>query len=250
MAEAAYLRYNHLIQAARSSVLKQYRGFLFDADNTLFDFDRCEAEALSETIGSHISSGSELLAEYRRINALLWERFARNDIDPESLKVERFRLLLRRIRSKEDPEKTADRFLRRLARKHYLMPHAAAVLGHLSGRALTGLVTNGFEFVQKSRIARAELEVFFDHILISEEIGVAKPDPAIFLLASTLLNLPPHDILCVGDDPVTDIQGAHAAGMATCWYSPSPRGYPRSCAPPDITITDLQELKGFAGLLS
>lgn len=64
------------------------------------------------------------------------------------------------------------------------------------------------------QIARhLEIDHFFDSIVLSGEIGRAKPDPLAFQTASTQLNLPPELILHVGDDPEADWLGAGKAGF-------------------------------------
>jgi putative hydrolase of the HAD superfamily len=51
--------------------------------------------------------------------------------------------------------------------------------------------------------------------VISEEVGVRKPDAKIFELALAGWSIPPASVLFVGDDPVSDIAGATAAGLRT-----------------------------------
>ena len=228
----------------------RYCGFIFDADNTLFDFDHCEAEALREALSPILAATPEMIDAYRRINGTLWQQYEKRQTNAENVKVERFRLLLEQVGLRADAEELSSRYLSSLARKHYLMPHAVTILEYLHRRAMLALVTNGLTFVQKSRIARAELEVFFNEVLISEEIGLAKPNAEIFLLAARRLDLRPHDILVVGDSPFSDIQGAHAAGMDACWFSPTPRGYPRECTPPEMVVSDLLDLRAHASPVS
>jgi putative hydrolase of the HAD superfamily len=226
---------------------KKYRGFLIDADNTLFDFDRCEQEALYETVSSiNKTTDSQMIADYRKINTSLWKEFEEGKISVKSLEQERFRLLLNLRGLKADPGDLSRRYLENLSKKRYFLPHAVAVLEYLSKKAVLGLITNGLAAVQRNRIARTEIEIFFKTILISEEIGMAKPDPEVFLLAARHLQLPPYEILCIGDSPSSDIRGAHTAGMDTCWYSPSDRTYPKDCPSPDYTISDLREIMSFA----
>ena len=71
-------------------------------------------------------------------------------------------------------------------------------------------------FVQRGRIARAEIEVFFTDILFSEDVGLYKPDPRFFLLACKRLKLPVYEILCIWDSPSADIRGAKLAGIDAC----------------------------------
>ena len=63
-------------------------------------------------------------------------------------------------------------------------------------------------------------------MLISEEIGLAKPDPRFFRAAGEALGLAPADLLCVGDNPVADVAGARSAGIEAWWFSPNGASWP------------------------
>lgn len=225
----------------------RYTGFLIDADNTIFDFDRSEREALAQALG--VRDG-ELLSEYRRINAELWRRAEDGGITIDEVQHERFRQLALARGLELDPRRISEAFLGALARSVLLMPGAVRVLDQLSRRAVLGLLTNGLQTVQRSRIARSVVGVFFQEIFIAGEIGASKPDPAIFLHAAGRLHLRPHEILVVGDSPSADIRGAHAAGMSSCWYNPAGRSYPPTEPLPDHVITSLEEILDFAPEIS
>ncbi|MFT4192684.1 MAG: HAD family hydrolase, partial [Comamonas sp.] len=83
------------------------------------------------------------------------------------------------------------------------------------------------------------LAPLLDAILVSEAEGVHKPDPLIFQRALRALGLAAHEAVHVGDHPVNDVAGAHAAGLRTVWlrdnYWPEP---PEA----DATINLLSEL--------
>ncbi len=53
----------------------------------------------------------------------------------------------------------------------------------------------------------------FAHTVFSDETGVRKPDPAIFLGALRALGADPARAIHVGDDAILDVEGARAAGM-------------------------------------
>ncbi|HYW83323.1 MAG TPA: HAD family hydrolase, partial [Spirochaetia bacterium] len=88
----------------------------------------------------------------------------------------------------------------------------------------------------------------FAAILISEELGVAKPDTRFFQAACDALHLPPSELLCVGDTPAADMRGAQAAGIDACWYAPSGAPWPLGDAAPHYIIRSLKELLKFAPL--
>ncbi len=225
--------------------LPPYRGFLIDADNTIFDYDRAEREALAATLAeAGFTPTSAIHEAYRRINDGFWRAFERGDVTQEALKVERFRRLLAEEAPgcRADPAALSHRYLELLAAAAHLLPHAASALAELAGRAVLGLATNGIPEVQRGRLERSGLVRYFRAVLISGEIGLAKPDPRFFLLGAERLGLAPAEVLCVGDVPATDIRGARAAGMASCWVAASGAAWPPQEPGPDYTIRDLRAL--------
>ena len=234
--------------------MKAYRGFLFDADNTLFDYDRAQREALTETIREAIPGAplDTALAAYRTINAEFWRRFEEGTVSLEELKPGRFRALLEALGApgalgaRGDPAAVSNLYLGRLAQKAHLLPHAKETLEMLARSASLCLVTNGLACVQRGRLEKAGITGLFKAVLISEEIGVSKPDPTFFCRAAQALGLPPADLLCVGDSPSTDIRGALASGIDACWYSPNGAVWQEGELAPLYTIRDLRELERFA----
>jgi 2-haloacid dehalogenase len=228
--------------------MKSYRGFLLDADNTIFDYDKAEGEALDETLREAAPSvpRREALASYRRINDGYWKRFELGTVTLAALKVERFADLVRELGVSGDPRLISNDYLARLGRKAYFLPHARDVVEELSRRAALCLVTNGISQVQRGRLALSGIAPCFTAILISEELGCAKPDLRFFNAACEALRLPASELLCVGDNPDSDIGGAHAAGIDACWYAPSGAAWPREAQAPAWVIRDLEELLRFA----
>jgi 2-haloacid dehalogenase len=222
-----------------------YRGFLIDADNTIFDYDRAEREALAGTLAEAGLEPTPAIREaYRRINDGFWRAFEQGAVTQEGLKVERFRQLLAETAPdcRTDPAVLSRRYLELLAMQVHLLPHAASAIADLAGRAALGLATNGIPEVQRGRLGRSGLASCFRTVLISGEIGIAKPDPRFFLLGAERLGLPLSEVLCVGDVPATDIRGARAAGMASCWVAAPGTVWPPGEPGPDYTIRDLRAL--------
>jgi HAD superfamily hydrolase (TIGR01509 family) len=61
------------------------------------------------------------------------------------------------------------------------------------------------------------LSSYFDFVLTSAVTGVAKPDAAIFKTAAHIVGCHPEKLLYIGDDPVIDVEGAQAAGLAAVY---------------------------------
>ncbi len=95
----------------------------------------------------------------------------------------------------------------------YLDPEAHIVLGALKTRFKIGLITNWDHAPSIYRLlADYELEDYFETVVISDEVGVAKPDPRIFHIALRRAGLEPEEAAYVGDGP-EDVEGSMAAGL-------------------------------------
>ena len=95
----------------------------------------------------------------------------------------------------------------------YVDPEAHGVLGDLKPRFKIGLITNWDYSPSIYRLlADYELEDYFEIVVISDEVGVAKPDPRIFHIALDRAGLQPKETAYVGDAP-EDVEGSLAAGL-------------------------------------
>ncbi|HTB83801.1 MAG TPA: HAD family hydrolase [Candidatus Sulfotelmatobacter sp.] len=93
-----------------------------------------------------------------------------------------------------------------------------AALSRLSQTVKLGIITNGSGETQRHKLRVAGLAgiVPANHIWISGEVGKAKPDPEIFLLAGRTLGETPEHCLHIGDHANDDLAGATRAGMRGC----------------------------------
>lgn len=82
------------------------------------------------------------------------------------------------------------------------------------------------------------LTPFFSHVIMSTHLGFRKPDPRLFTIACTLLDIPPAETVYIGNDPETDVKGAQAIGMQAILLDRD--GKNRSQEPkPDFYATNL-----------
>lgn len=92
--------------------------------------------------------------------------------------------------------------------------HAVELLRALRGAGVrTALLTNGPSWMQRRKVELLGLEPELDAIGISEELGVAKPDPAAFSGALGLIDARPEEAVMVGDNVEWDVRGALSAGL-------------------------------------
>ena len=223
----------------------QVEVILFDADGTLFDFERAERQALDEAMARFDLPYDETLhpAAYASINRDLWRQLEEGTVTAGELKVERFRRLLASMGVTLAPEALSREYLSRLAHGTFLIDGAEAVVASLRMRFRLGIVTNGLAEVQRPRLARSALGSVFDAVVVSEEVGVAKPDARIFGHAlRQLQHDDPTTVLMVGDSLASDIQGGCNAGMQTCWFNPSAAANGTAIAP-TFEVASLLELR-------
>jgi 2-haloacid dehalogenase len=140
------------------------------------------------------------------------------------------------------PSALADRYLSHLAEGSFLIPGALEVARTLSDRARIAVVTNGLSRVQRSRFGGSGLHPYVEHLVISDEIGVQKPEPGIFDAAlAPFEGVTLDEVLMVGDSLTSDIEGGVRYGIATCWYNPDGRENPDGPVPTH-EIRSLEEL--------
>ncbi|MEJ5237699.1 YjjG family noncanonical pyrimidine nucleotidase [Limisphaera sp. VF-2] len=205
-----------------------YEWLWFDADGVVFDYDRAEQEALAcalRSFGHSLTPG--LLKTYRAINQELWAALERSEISAAELKTLRFERFLSAAQLPGNGAEFGERYLEALARMHMLWPGCETFLPRLRSRYRLGLLTNGLLRVQQPRLERAGLLICFDVVLISEEIGAAKPSRTFYQIAWEQSGRPPlQRVLMIGDNWNADVAGAAAFGVHTCWFNPEGRSVP------------------------
>lgn len=228
---------------------KHYPWLCFDADGTLFDYNRAEAQALKNTfLTLSLPFEDAYLEEYRRINQGLWQALEQREITPDVLQSRRFHLLLESLQVSGTAEQMSSAYLEQLALCSDLVEGAYEVLQTLHGKSRIAIVTNGLQSVQRGRLARSRIRDFIDELIISEEVGAAKPHPGFFDSAFVRLGNPPKsDVLIIGDSLSSDIQGGLDYGLDTCWYNPSGQPLPARLRAITFEMKHLSELLELIG---
>lgn len=220
-----------------------YSILLFDADNTLFNFNAGNRRAFSEVCRiCHLPDTDELFHAYEAVNSEMWSAFDRGECTKDFLVVERFRLFLERAGLQADPVQCNKIHLSTLATNTVLLPHALEVCQTLAQTHSLYIVTNAVAAVQKARLAASDLRPYITDAFISEDAGASKPSVAYFdYVFSRIPGITRENCLLIGDSPSSDLQGANNYGIPCCWYNP------RGLARPDgiridYEIRDLPEL--------
>lgn len=229
--------------------MKRYDCVVFDADGTLLDYDAAEKAALSAGfVALGVALCDEHLRAYRAINARVWEAYERREVDQRELGARRFGELFAHIGVRADPGAFGEQYLENLGREAQLIPGSLELLQTLHGHVRLALLTNGIGLVQRSRLNASGLDPYFDALVISGELDVAKPDQRIFSIVLERVGNPqPDRVLMVGDSLRSDIGGAHEAGLETCWFNP--QGVPNSSPyVPTYEVRSLDELSQILGV--
>ncbi|MFW2003105.1 HAD family hydrolase [Acinetobacter ursingii] len=103
-------------------------------------------------------------------------------------------------------------------------PHIENTIRNLKQQGyLIGLISNGRTPFQEHNFYALGLSEYFSNILVSEAVGLRKPDPEIFNLACKQLDVFPEQCVFIGDNELADIQGAKNVGMKTIYFHPDPQ---------------------------
>ena len=223
----------------------KYSYLLFDADNTLFDFDRAEQDAFSLLSKSFPDAANANEFDiYHEINKKIWQEHEMGLISKEKLKTERFRRYIKRCRNLDDENLACEmgkQFLNFLSQSSVLISGAKEVLASLKTKYSVFIVTNGITKVQKSRLNGSDIAGLVDNIFISEEIGFSKPDKRFFDHVMNFIGeYDPKEYLIIGDSVSSDIEGAVLSGIDSCLYNPRDIEYKDNKA--TYTVKSLEEL--------
>jgi YjjG family noncanonical pyrimidine nucleotidase len=203
--------------------MAKYYCILFDADNTLLDFDAAESKALADTLTHYgIEPDNETVQTYRAINTALWAQLESGQIRRDKLMNERFTRFLKAVNAAGNGAEMNRYYLDQLASHPDLMPGALDVLRELAEVATLAVVTNGFEKVQTRRAEESGVMAYMEDVFVSEKLDCEKPNRKIFDAALRALGVENREhVLVVGDSLSSDVQGGINAGLDTCWLNPS-----------------------------
>ncbi|MGS0825465.1 pyrimidine 5'-nucleotidase [Shewanella sp. 0m-8] len=195
----------------------QYKWVLFDADETLFHFDAFQGLQLMFSRFDVDFTRQDFL-QYQTVNQPLWVDYQDGKLTAQELQNIRFESWADKLTV--STQRLNNDFLAAMADICQLLPGAQALIDSLTGRVNMGIITNGFTQLQTIRLEKVGLADRFSPLVISEEVGVAKPDVGIFNHALQLMGNPDKDsVLMVGDNPHSDILGGINAGLHTCWLN-------------------------------
>lgn len=225
------------------------KAIFFDLDETLLDTSGCRPPAVE-------ASFRVAAQKYPLLNLEAWRKASEEvkakmhdlwlnspNSGAELLREGSYRILQKLgIDDREFATQVSQAYYQTWVSHLKLFPEVREVLAALRGRFRLGIISNGPSDLQRYKLKLFDLEREFDPIVISGEVGVAKPDPVIFHRALELAKVSPSEALYVGDSPTYDIVGAKGVGMQMIWVNRNRLPTDNLEIKPDRVVQDLREL--------
>jgi putative hydrolase of the HAD superfamily len=210
------------------------RGVLFDLDDTLFDHRTSARAALAEVHRRHAAAVDFALFEDQHSRYLeeLHADVLAGRLSIDDARRERFRRVFAAVGvtlDETDVERIATAYRGGYVGARRVVDGAAALLEAVRARARVAIVSNNLLDEQREKLHFCGLASLVDELIVSEEVGIAKPDPGIFHVALARLGVDAGNAVMFGDSWAADIVGAARAGIRAVWFNPM-----RKPRPPDL----------------
>ena len=225
---------------------EKYTTLLFDADNTLLDFDKAENEALKKVMTDYnLHITEENCRRYSEINDALWKKFEKGEIEKADIKSTRFREFFKFMKVEEDydPLEVNNTYISYLREGGYVIEGANELCKTLKEKGyMIYVITNGIAATQARRLSLSGLLPYIDDVFVSETIGFQKPKKEYFdYVLKSIKETDKNKILVIGDSLSSDIKGAENADLPYIWYNHRKTEIPDTFKA-EAVISDIREL--------
>jgi len=219
----------------------------FDLDHTIWDFDKNAQETLTELYNEYalhtlgLSSCETFIETYTENNQLLWAEYHMGRITKETLRSERFSktFIQLGVAPESVPQAFEEDYVRISPTKRNLFAGSEKVLAYLQNKYTLHIISNGFKETTLTKMDLCNLNPYFSNVIISEDVGVNKPDQAIFEYALQKAGALKQESIMIGDSLEADIRGAQDFGMKAIFFNPLNKDKP---ADVEWQIKNLEEL--------
>lgn len=228
--------------------MQRYKNLFIDLDDTIYDFSGASRESFRETYDllhyeRYFDSFEHYLSLYEPYNLELWRIYGEGKITKEELNRRRYNHPLECVGVND--QQLADTFCRealgRIPTKGPLMPGALELLEYLRPKYNMYILSNGFKELQSRKMRTAGIDGYFDALILSEDIGINKPNRELYEYALVRTGSKLNESLMIGDMFDTDIVGAANIGMEQMYYNPKEKkGHAFS---PTYEVTHLLQIK-------
>jgi len=219
----------------------------FDLDDTLWDFEK-NSEAVLVDLFEEYDLANKLQTDfytfhstYKVVNNDLWSAYYKKSVDKQFLRDNRFHITFQKFsyNNYEENLLVTEQYLVRSPYGTHLKTGCIQTLDYLKNKYSLHIITNGFKEVQNIKLDNTGLRKYFDHIIISEEHSLTKPDEKIFRLAEQFSGSIREECVMIGDNVESDIEGALNAGWKAIWLTNTPN---------EVKINQIGELSELSGI--
>jgi len=230
------------------------KALVFDLDGTLLDQEGAERDALQDLYEKDIELAGKpsyhaFLRDWRNVADEYLQRFLDNQMGFDEQRIMRFETLYAKYGSpctREEANRLHLAYAAYYRRRWRAFADTRPALEQLARAYTLAVVTNGDGTQQRAKLEATGLAGFFAGVLVSGDVKVSKPDPAIFRLCENQLGLQPAELAYVGDRLDVDVAGARAAGWTSVWLDR--KGMPGGAPEPGLLVAEslakVQELLG------
>ena len=194
---------------------------LLDLDNTLIDFNECARHSIMNIFNELGFTYTENVFEtFICENVKIWKRLEKGEITKSDLRANRWNIILGKLGIDYDGTIIEEKFENGVAQGAYAVDGAYELLDYLYPKYELYIVSNGFRFVQESRLKIGDFRKYFKDIFLSEDVGVQKPAKEFFDYCFEKLKQPEkEDVILIGDSLSADIIGGLNYGIDCIWFN-------------------------------
>ena len=228
--------------------MRQYKSLFIDLDDTVYDFSAASHESFKESYDllhyeRYFNSFEQYMEIYEPYNLELWRIYGEGKITKAELNRRRYLHPLETV-GVNDPQ-LAEEFSRNalglIPTKDKLIDGAIELLEYLRPKYSMYILSNGFKELQSHKMRTAGIDRYFDGLILSEDIGVNKPNRELYDYALQKSGSTVEESIMIGDMFDTDIAGAANIGMDQIYFNPKgKKGHPFA---PTHEVTHLLQIK-------
>lgn len=203
-----------------------YKAIIFDLDNTILNYSLSELSSMKYTLLEHNlfvddhDQWTMFWNAYSTYNSRHWLDFVNNNGSIKSIEevlISSFRDALPLQHSLH--EKLSSTYWEHFCTTFHFEEGAEEMLRLINTKYKMGIISNGISKAQRRRLAAGNILELFHSIVVSDEVGVRKPNKEIFEISLNELGLSKAEVLFIGDSISDDYQGALNAGIDFCFYN-------------------------------
>ena len=205
---------------------QKIKAVLFDLDDTLIDTTTAEYRAICK-FKEHFKefnliNKEEFAKLWHKITEDLSERYHKGEFSFEELRIRRMKDLFSNFNIEINDEEAREifkRYIELYEKEWTLFGDTTKLLDELKGKYKLAIVTNGNSENQRKKIEKTGLDKYFQEIIVSSEVGCAKPNKQIFEIACNKLNVNSEECMMIGDKFKVDVEGSRNFGMTSVWVN-------------------------------